>query len=145
MYTWLCSQSYGFSSIHVCMWVLDHKEGWALKNRCFELWCWKTLESPLDCKDIKSVNLKRDQPCIFIGRTDAKAEAPILWPPDAKNWLIGKDPDAGKIGGRRRRGQWKMRWLDHTTNSVNMNLSKLQERVEDREAWRAAVHSVANS
>ena len=93
----LCSQCYGFSSSHVCMWELDHKECWVLKN----WWFWarvlkKALESPLDCKEIKSVNPKGNQPWIFIGRTDAKAEAPILWPPDVKNWLIGKDPDAGK-------------------------------------------------
>jgi len=79
------------------MWELDHKEGWALENWCF----WtvvlkKTLESPLDSKEMKPVNPKRNKPWIFSGRTDAEAEAPILWPPDAKNWLIGKDPDAGK-------------------------------------------------
>ena len=89
------SQSYGFSSSHVWMWELDYRESWALKNWCF----WtavleKTLESPLDCKEIKPVYHKGDQSWIFTGRTDAKAETPILWPPDAKNWLIGKDPDA---------------------------------------------------
>ena len=93
----LSNQSYGFSSSHVWMWELDHKESWVMKNWCF----WtvvleKTLESPLDCKEIQLVHPKGDPPCIFIGRTDAGAEAPILWPPDAKNWLIGKDPDAGK-------------------------------------------------
>ena len=93
----LYSQSYGFSSSHVWMWELDHKESWALKNWYF----WtvvleKTLESPLDCKEIKPVNSKGNQSWIFIGRTDAEAEAPILWPPDGKNWLIGKDHDAGK-------------------------------------------------
>ena len=93
----LYSQSYSFSSSHVRMWELDHKEGWVPKNWCF----WtvvleKTLESPLDCKEIKPVNPKGNQPWIFIGKTDAEGEAPILWPPDAKNWLIGKDPDAGK-------------------------------------------------
>ena len=91
------SQSYGFSSSHVWMWELDYKESWVLKNRCF----WtvvleKTLESPLDCKEIQPVNPEGNQSWIFIGRTDAKAEAPILWPPDAKKWLIWKDPDAGK-------------------------------------------------
>ena len=91
------SQSYGFSSCHVWMWELDHKESWALKNWCF----WtvvleKTLESPLGCKEIKPINPKGNQSWIFIGRTDAEAEALILWPPDGKNWLIGKDPDAGK-------------------------------------------------
>ena len=91
------SQSYGFSSSHVCRWELDHKESWAPKNWCF----WtvvleKTLESPLNSKEIQPVHPKGNQPWIFIGRTDAEAEAPVLWPPDAKNWLIGKDPDAGK-------------------------------------------------
>jgi len=91
------SQSYGFSSSHVWMWELDHKESWALKNWCF----WtvvleKTLESPLDCKEIPPVNLKGNQSWIFIGRPDAEAETPILWPPDVKNWLIRKVPDAGK-------------------------------------------------
>ena len=91
------SQSYGFSSSHVWMWELDYKESWALKNWCFlTVVLKKTLESPLDCKEIKSVNSKGNQSWIFIGRTDAKAETPILWPPDAKNWLLGKDPDAGK-------------------------------------------------
>ena len=91
------SQSCGFSSGHVWMWELDHKESWALKNGCF----WtvvleKTLESPLDCKEIQSVNHKGNQSWIFIGRTDADVETPILWPPNVKNWLIGKGPDAGK-------------------------------------------------
>ena len=89
------SQSYDFSSSHVWMWELDHKQGWALKNWCF----WtvvleKTLESPSDCREIQAVNPKGYQSWIFIGRTDT--EAPILWPPDVKNWLLRKDPDAGK-------------------------------------------------
>ena len=89
------SQSYGFSSSHVWMWELGHKESWVLKNQCF----WtvvleKTLESPLDCKEIKPVNHKGNQSWRFIGRTDA--ESPIIWPPDAKSWLIWKDPDVGK-------------------------------------------------
>ena len=91
------SQSYGFSSSHVWIWELDDKESWAPKNWCFRtVVLEKTLESPLDSKEIQPVNLKGNQPWIFIGRTDAEAEAPILWPPDVKNWLIGKDPDAGK-------------------------------------------------
>ena len=91
------SQSYGFSCSHVWMWELDHKEGWAPKNWCFQTSVLeKTLESPLDCKEIKPVNPKGNQPWIFTGRTDAEAEAPILWPPDAKNRLIGKDPEAEK-------------------------------------------------
>ena len=93
----LSSQGYGFSSGHVWMWELDYKESWAPENWC----CWtvvleKTLESPLDCKEIQSVYPKANQSCIFIGETDAEAEIPILWPPDVKNWLIWKDPDAGK-------------------------------------------------
>ena len=95
--TGLSSQSYGFPSSHVWMWKLDHKESWALKNWGFwTMMLEKTLESPLDCKEIQPVHPKRDQSWMFIGRTDAKAEAPILGPPHVKNWLIGKDPDAGK-------------------------------------------------
>ena len=91
------SQSYSFSNSHVWMWELDHKEGWVLKNWYFQtVVLEKTFESPLDCQEIKPVNPKRNQPCIFIGRTDAEAEAPILWPPDVKCWLTGKDPDAEK-------------------------------------------------
>ena len=86
----------GFSSSHVWMWELDYEENWALKNWCF--WTGvleKTLEGPLDCKEIQPVHPKGTQSWIFIGRTDAEAETPLLWPPDAKNWLIGKDPDTG--------------------------------------------------
>ena len=101
----LSSQSYGFSSSHVWMWERDYKESWALKNWCF----WtvvleKTLESSLDCKEIQPVSPKGNQSWIFIGRTDAEAETPILWPPDVKNWLIGKDPDAGKDWRREEKG-----------------------------------------
>ena len=99
------SPSFGFSSSHVWMWELDYKESWALKNWCF----WtvvleKTLESSLDCKEIQSVHLKWDQSWIFIGRTDAEAEAPLLWPHDVKDWLIWKDPDAGKDGRQEEKG-----------------------------------------
>ena len=95
------SQSYGFPVVmwvsHVWMWKLDHKEGWAPKNWCFQVVVLKKiLESPLDSKEIKPVNPKANQPWIFIGRTDAQAEASVLWPPDAKNWLTGKDPESGK-------------------------------------------------
>ena len=113
------SQSYGFSSSHVWMWELDYQESWAPKNWCF----WtdlleKTLESPLDCKEIQSVNPKGNQSWIFIGRTDAEAETPMLWPPDAKNWLIGKDPDAEKDWRWEEKGTtedetvWWHHWLD---------------------------------
>ena len=91
------SQGYGFSSSHAWMWELDHKEGWAPKNWCFKtVVLEKTLESPLDCKEIKPVNPKGNQSWIFIGRTDAEAETPKLWPLYGKNWLVWKDPDAGK-------------------------------------------------
>ena len=101
----LSSQCYGFSSSHVWMWELDCKESWVLKNWCF----WtvvleKTLESPLDCKEIQPVHPRGNQSWIFIGGTDAEAETPVLWPPDAKNWLIGKDPDAGKDWGQEEKG-----------------------------------------
>ena len=122
-----CSQSYGFSSGHIWMWELDHKGGWVLKNWCF----WtvvleKTLESPLDCKEIKSVNPKGNQPWIsFIERTEAEVEAPILCPRDAKSWLTGKDLMLGKTEGGRRRGWQRMRWSDGITDSMDMSLSKL--------------------
>ena len=99
------SQSYGFSSSHVWMSELDHKESWALKNWCF--WTGvleKTLESPLDCKEIQPVHSKGDHSWVFFGRTDAKAETPVPWPPHAKSWLIGKDSDAGRDWGQEDRG-----------------------------------------
>ena len=90
-------QSYGFSSSHVWIWELDHKQGWTLNSWGFQIVVLeKTLESPLDGKEIKLVNCKGNQSRILVGRIDAEAEAPILWPPDVKSWLIGKDPDAGK-------------------------------------------------
>ena len=139
------SQSYGFSSSHIQMWELDHKEGWTLKNWCFQIVVLeKTLESSLDCKVIKPVNPKGNQPWIFIGRTDVEAEALVLWPLNVKILLIGKAPDAGKYWRSGRRQQ-RMRWLDSITSPVDMNLSKLGETVEKREAWQATVHRVAKS
>ena len=125
------------------MWELDYKESWAPKNWCF----WtvvleKTLESPLDSKEIQPVHPKGDQSWVFIGRTDAEAETPILWPPDAKNQLIGKDPDAGKDWRQKKRGQQRMRSLDSTADLMDMNLSKPQEIVKDRGAWCATVYGV---
>ena len=122
------SKSYGFSSSHVWMWDLEHKESWAPKNWCF----WtvvleKTLENPLDCKEIQPVNPKGNQSWIFIGRTDAEAETPILWPPDAKNWLIGKDPDAGKDWRREEKGTTEVEMVGWHPDSMDMSLSKLRE------------------
>ena len=101
----LSSQGYGFSSSHVEMWDLDHKESWAPKNWCFQTMVLeKTLESPLDCKDIQPVEPKGNQSWMFIGRTEVEAEAPFLWLSDAKSWLIGKDPDAGKDWRQKEKG-----------------------------------------
>ena len=139
------------------MWELDHKEGWVLKNWFFRTVVReKTPESPLDSKEIKPFNSKGNQPWIFVLRTDAEAEAPILWLPNAKSRLTGKDLDAGEdwrqkekrmIEDEMRRGRQRMRWQMryNITNSMDMNLSKVQEIMKDRKVWRAAVHGVAKS
>ena len=125
---------------------VDYKESWEPKNWCF----WtvvleKTLDSPLDFK-IKPVHPKGNQSWIFIGRTDAEAEAPIIWPPDVKSWLIRKDPDAPENWRQEEKGMTEDKMVGwHHTKSMDMSLSKLQEIVKDRETWHAAVHGVTKS
>ena len=127
------------------MWELDHKEDRVLKNWCFQtVVLEKTLKNPLDSKEIKPVNPKGNQLWIFTGRTDTETEAPILWPPDSKSQLVGKDLKLEKME-KRRRGPERLRWLDGITDSMHTSLSKLRETVKDRQAWRAVVHGVTKS
>ena len=134
------SQSSGFSCNHVWTWELDSKESWTPKNWCFStVVLEKTLESPLDCKEIQPVHPKGNQSRIFIGRNDVEAETPIHWPPDVKNWLIWKDPDAGKDWRREEKGTTEDEMVGWH-HWLSGHLSKLWELVMDREAWGAVVH-----
>ena len=140
------SQSYGFSSSHVWIWVLDHKEGWASENSCFQIVVLeKTLESPLDSKEIKPVNPKGNQSWIFTGRTVTEAEAPILWPPDVKSLFIGKDLDAGKDWRQEEEGLTEDEMVGWHQLLNGLDCLQTLGDSERQGAWCAAVHGVAKS
>ena len=141
----LYGPSYDFSSSHVWMWELDCEESWVPKNWCF----WtvvleKTIESLLDCKEITPVNPKGNQPWIFIGRTDAEAEAPIFWPPDEKSWLTEKESDAGNYW-KQEKGTTEDEVVGRYHWLSGHEFKQLRGMVKDREAWHAAAHGVTNS
>ena len=145
-YKGLYSQSYGFSNNHVWIWELDHKEGWAQKNWCFQtVVLEKILESPLDCKEIKPVNSKGDQLDYSLESLMLKLKLQFFGHLMRRNGIIGKDSHAGKDWLQKRRGWQMMRWLDSITDWMDMTVTKLQEIVEDRGAWRTAVHEVTES
>ena len=138
------SDAYSFSSSRVWMWESDYKESWA-QNWYFWTVVLETLESPLDCKEIQPVHPKVDQSWVFTGRTDVEAETPILWPPEAKSWLIWKDPDAGKDCGQEEKGTTEDEMVGWHHQLNGMSLGELRELVMDRAAWHAVVHVVAKS
>ena len=128
------------------MWELDCEESWVQKNWCF----WTvvlegTPEIPLDCKEMEPVPYEGDQPWVFFGGNDAKAEAPVLWPPHVRHWLIGKDFDAGRDWGQEEKKTTEVEMADGITDSMDMSVSELRVLLMDREAWHAAIHVVAKS